>query len=66
LYRYEQIHQSGLSSAVSYRLLVPPGEAVAGLPSELIGTISAGIQTLVNDEVMKRTFRNEQENHTGH
>jgi signal transduction histidine kinase len=66
LYRYEQIHRAGLSSSVSYRLLAPPLEAATGITNESIGNVSVDIQSLVNDEVMKRTFRDEQENHSGH
>ena len=66
LYHYEQIHQVGLSSSVSYRLLAPPLAVTPGLENESMGNISAGIQSLINDEIMKRTFLNEQENHTGH
>jgi hypothetical protein len=66
LHRYEQIHQAGLSSSVSHRLLVPPAEAVTGPANESVGMISGGIQTLVNYEVMKRTGRHEQENHSSH
>jgi signal transduction histidine kinase len=64
LHRYEQIHQSGLSSTVSYRVLSPPD--VTGLNNPTVAEVSASIQTLVNDEALRRTTRHEQKDNSGH
>jgi hypothetical protein len=66
LRRYGQIHGADLSTSVWYHLVAPPLQAATELSDKSIGDTAACIQALVNDEVTKRRFRNEQKNHSGH